>query len=109
MMSTEQDRRSVLMDQASQLRERIGRIHLHHARNEPLEADFAEAVDERANLPVLDELEGALGERLSQIDHALHRIEAGVGDCCEVCGQPIGIQRLRAMPDATRCVACAAH
>lgn len=51
--------------------------------------------------------------RRDELDRALAAID-GDGDVhgygvCERCGGPIGIERLRALPGATRCVTCAAH
>jgi RNA polymerase-binding protein DksA len=53
----------------------------------------------------LDEgLEEGAERRLEQIDAALARIEGGSFGMCEVCGRPIGIERLRAVPWATLCI-----
>jgi RNA polymerase-binding protein DksA len=47
-------------------------------------------------------------EELEQIERALQRLDAGTyGDCLQ-CGEPIALQRLRAMPAAERCAACQA-
>jgi DnaK suppressor protein len=46
--------------------------------------------------------------RLREIDDALRRAEAGLFGRCERCGEPIGRERLAALPSATRCVRCAA-
>ena len=45
-------------------------------------------------------------EMLSQIEHALERIDDGSYGVCESCGNPIGKLRLMAFPRATLCVAC---
>ena len=53
----------------------------------------------------IDETLGdATGHVLEQIDRALERLEAGTYGTCEVCGRPIGEERLRALPYATRCI-----
>jgi RNA polymerase-binding protein DksA len=44
--------------------------------------------------------------RLSEIDQALARIEAGTFGVCESCGQAIPAKRLERLPDASLCVAC---
>jgi DnaK suppressor protein len=44
---------------------------------------------------------------LHEIDAALRRIEFDVGGICLACGAPIPFARLRAMPTATTCMACA--
>ena len=41
---------------------------------------------------------------LSEIDAALGRIENGTFGTCERCGQPIGAERLEALPWATLCI-----
>jgi DnaK suppressor protein len=43
---------------------------------------------------------------VDQVQHALHRIEAGTYGICESCGKPIGKYRLQAFPRATLCLAC---
>ena len=44
---------------------------------------------------------------LHDIDNAIKRIEFDVGGICTECGAPIPIARLRAMPTAATCIACA--
>ena len=46
-------------------------------------------------------------ERLTAIDAARSRLEAGRYGICERCGQPIGADRLAARPAAPTCVRCA--
>ena len=43
---------------------------------------------------------------LSKIDEALGRIEDGSYGRCEGCGGEIGVERLRARPVTTLCIAC---
>lgn len=43
---------------------------------------------------------------LEQVNHSLHRVDAGTYGYCESCGQPIAAGRLRAFPRATLCIAC---
>lgn len=43
---------------------------------------------------------------LSKIDEAFARIEGGSYGLCEECGDQIGIERLRARPVTTLCIAC---
>ena len=47
--------------------------------------------------------------RLSDIDAALARLDAGTYGRCLDCGGPIGRARLEAIPDAARCVVCQAR
>ena len=51
-------------------------------------------------------LEESEEQHLDHIDAALKRIEEGTYGTCENCGQPIGIERLEAMPWVTLCIDC---
>lgn len=44
--------------------------------------------------------------RLQQIDAAFRRLEQGRYGLCEDCGEEIALERLEALPFATRCVDC---
>ena len=46
----------------------------------------------------------ALTARSEQVAHALRRMDEGTYGICEVCGQPIPIERLEALPSATLCI-----
>jgi len=53
----------------------------------------------------LDEgLEEGAQQTLAEIDAALARIEDGTYGTCEVCGKPIGAERLAAIPWARLCI-----
>lgn len=43
---------------------------------------------------------------LAAIDEALERIAEGTFGICESCGNPIGEERLEAIPYATKCIDC---
>jgi len=63
--------------------------------------DMASATFDRE----LDEgLEEGAQNTLRRIDAALKRIDDGTYGTCEVCGRPIGEERLRAIPWATLCI-----
>ena len=47
-------------------------------------------------------------DRLAEIEHALHKFEAGTYGLCDDCGQPIARDRLEALPYASLCVDCKA-
>jgi DnaK suppressor protein len=47
-----------------------------------------------------------LGARAQQLVHAIERLEAGTYGTCVECDSPIGLARLRAIPEATTCVSC---
>jgi RNA polymerase-binding protein DksA len=51
-------------------------------------------------------LEGNEERLLQAIDSALQRIENGTYGICQSCGQPIGAERLEALPWTTQCIDC---
>ncbi len=57
--------------------------------------------------------EGLVAQRvereLAEVDAALGRIEAGSYGTCVACGGPLGLQRLRAIPEARYCLGCSGH
>jgi DnaK suppressor protein len=79
------------------------REHLSPGR-EPLPADPAASWrDWETTAPPLSE--AALRE-LHDIDNALQRIDEGRYGNCQACGGPMGMQRIRAIPEARYCVSC---
>lgn len=69
--------------------------------------DSQERATERENDEVLERLGDSERRHLAQIQKALARIEAGTYDTCENCRNPVGAQRHAALPETTRCRACA--
>lgn len=61
---------------------------------------------ERARVSAL--LDASRG-RMTEIDRAVRRLDAADPSygTCEICGAPIGAERIIARPTATRCVGCA--
>lgn len=69
--------------------------------------DSAEQAQERENDEVVDAIGNETSLSIRVILAALERIENGTYGTCEACGEPIAEARLRAMPEATRCLGCA--
>jgi DnaK suppressor protein len=46
---------------------------------------------------------------IAKIDEAIGRIHDGTYGICETCGEPIGVDRLRARPVTTLCIDCKAE
>lgn len=46
-------------------------------------------------------------QRLAEVEKALQRFEQDVYGLCEICGQPIEIERLEALPFTCMCIHCA--
>lgn len=68
-------------------------------------ADSAQSTAERGRL--LSVLK-ALRSNLRWVERALRKIELGTYGTCESCGDPIGDERLDALPWAVLCVRCKA-
>lgn len=71
-----------------------------------LDPDFAEQAVQRENDPTLDALDERGRAALHAIRAALSRIESGHYGWCVACGSPIALARLRAEPEADRCIGC---
>jgi RNA polymerase-binding protein DksA len=97
--------RARLLSVKADLQRRIDRIH-DHARN-PLNADSAEQAAELGNVQVVSALESDAIHELTDIENALHRLDAGTYGICATCGEDISKARLEARPACAECVDCA--
>jgi RNA polymerase-binding protein DksA len=105
-MSTKPDEiRARLLSVKAELQSRIDRIH-DHARD-PLNADSAEQAAELGNVQVVAALESEAMQELTDIENALHRLDAGRYGVCAACGEDISKERLEARPASAECVDCA--
>ena len=75
-----------------------------HAANEVMdEGDFSSvATDNMIN----EEILAAQQRELEEIEEALAKIQQGSYGICEMCEEPIGIQRLKVKPFAKYCITC---
>jgi RNA polymerase-binding transcription factor DksA len=46
------------------------------------------------------------GEEIDEIEEALERLRGGTFGACDECGNPIALERLRAIPYARLCMGC---
>ncbi|MFC1864406.1 TraR/DksA family transcriptional regulator [Chloroflexota bacterium] len=51
-------------------------------------------------------LEKQTRSHLTDVEHALSKLEKGTYGLCDSCGQPIATERLEALPHASLCVSC---
>jgi len=51
-------------------------------------------------------LERRLNDALAEVEHAINKYEAGIYNICDICGQPIELARLEALPHASLCLKC---
>jgi len=66
--------------------------HLADTASETYERELDEGLEEDAQ------------DQLRQVEAALQRIEAGTYGFCSVCGKPIPVERLEAVPWTTLCI-----
>lgn len=100
--------RDRLLVRGAELRDRLARVRRDLARAvEPLPGDSADAAIVLENDEILVAIEETSMAELDRIHLALERLEAGTFALCEACGREIGAERLRAVPYASRCSACA--
>ena len=100
--------REALLTRRKELQARQERVSRHtRHREDPLPQDFAEQAVELENGETLIALDHELEAELKKIDQALARIESGTYLVCESCAEPIGEERLQALPTSTLCIACA--
>lgn len=97
---------------ADQLRVRLADL-IHRAEvieddlRHPLDKDWEEQAIDLADDEALAGVDEVLRNEIQQIRLALLRIENGTYGTCAKCGNPIGLERLKARPIATRCISCA--
>lgn len=85
-------------EEIARYREDQGQLRETTPGDEMDQARAAMAIDTHANL--IDRAES----RLRLIDDALARVDNGTYGICVDCGEPIPVERLRALPFAMRCV-----
>lgn len=100
-------RKAELERMQGELTSRLARYHAHQQRQDgALDPDFSEQAVERQNDEVVDGLEAESEQELQQVKRALLRLDQGLGDLCERCGEPINPDRLRVQPQSTLCMKC---
>ena len=79
-------------------------------RSEVAQEHFYRPEDSPAQVASARDLEFAINEHetaeLDQIDQALKRLDQGVYGICIDCGMEVATERLHALPQAARCMAC---
>ncbi len=73
------------------------------------EAEMEESAQKERISTILDRLDGRQRRELQEIDDALQRIASGDYGKCAGCGEPIPVERLRAVPMTQFCMECASE
>jgi RNA polymerase-binding protein DksA len=108
IMSNFEEVKRVLHEMLEDLDDRLARItdDVRHV-DEPVEKDFSEQVTQNENNEVQDYLGNSAKSEIEMIKQALSRIDNGEYGTCQVCGEPINIERLKIIPYSNMCVKCA--
>ncbi len=103
-----EDTKKTLSDMLEDLSERLAKItnDVKHLDG-PLDKDFAEQATQTENDQVLDYLGNSARKEIDMIKRAIARIDSGEYGVCEACGEPVGRERLKALPYSTLCIKCA--
>lgn len=107
-MSNFEEVKLVLCEMLEDLDDKLARItdDVRHTE-EPVEKDFSEQATQNENNEVLDYLGNSAKTEIELIKQALSRIDKGEYGTCQVCGEPINIERLKVIPYSNMCVKCA--
>ena len=86
-----------------------GQLALAEEELDTREIEGVENATELWDAQVLSRLSNTEVRELGDIVAAIQRVDAGTYGKCNECGGWIGRDRLAALPEATTCIACAAH
>jgi RNA polymerase-binding protein DksA len=105
--------RKRLQEERKRVKEAIDYLHEENPGNVQDETQDSTADNHPADVATVTfdrELDYSLEENeerlLEAIDAALTRIDDGTYGICSACGQPIGEERLEALPWTTQCIDC---
>ena len=108
IMKEYEEIRNHLIGMLEDLNLRLDRItkNVRHS-DVPLEKDFAEQATQNENNEVMDYLGNSARTEIEMINQAIARIDNGQYGMCQVCDEPIGKERLEAVPYSNMCIKCA--
>lgn len=105
--------RTQLQEERKRVKEAIDYLHEENPGNVQDETQDSTADNHPADVATVTfdrELDYSLEENeerlLNAIDAALTRIDDGTYGICSACGQPVGEERLEALPWTTQCIDC---
>jgi RNA polymerase-binding protein DksA len=104
-MNKHEDIAKALKARLSELTGRVAEIDSELRK--PLSADSEDRATDLENQDALEGIENSENQEIQQIGEALKRIAEGTYGVCAQCGADIDPKRLKALPNATRCISCA--
>jgi RNA polymerase-binding protein DksA len=105
-MNKHEDIAKALQARLSELTGRVAEIDSELRK--PLPADSEERATYLENQDAFEGIGNSEIQEIQQIGEALKRIAEGTYGICTQCGADIDPKRLKALPNATRCISCAA-
>lgn len=99
--------RRKLLDRRRELQTRL--ISWLRANGDTVEHSLGDTVDMASKFSEQEDawrLVTSESDAISDINHALHKLDNGTYGICELCGKPIPPMRLRVLPYASLCVPC---
>lgn len=99
--------KELLLNQRSEILNKADAFKAESALGqEPAGGDEGDMAVSELNLSLTLRLQERQAHLLQKVDRALAKIEEGSFGLCEVCEEPLNINRLRARPVANLCIAC---
>lgn len=100
------DLRSLLEQERDSLRARLSELG-SGTTGVDYDSNFADSSQVTAERGEAEALTAKLQETLTEVEHAIDKLDDATYGHCESCGQPIGAARLEAKPAARTCIDCA--
>lgn len=104
-MSGTMQTRDALSKRLSELEDQA--LRLKNDISEPMSADFEEQAVEAEDDEALLAQETMVMARIASIRAAIARVDEGRYGLCLTCGEAIAPERLKVLPEASQCIACA--
>jgi RNA polymerase-binding transcription factor DksA len=101
------DIRSTLEAEREELRGQLSGLGFGSITGDHYDPNFADSSQVTAERGEAEALATQLRATLSEVEHALGKLDAGTYGTCDNCGQPISEARLEAVPAARWCITCA--
>ncbi len=99
--------RSRLESERAELRRQLGELGFGDDGGLSYDANFADSSQVTAERGEAERLALQLRETLTDVEHALVKVDKSNYGTCEHCGRPIAPARLEAKPAARLCIDCA--
>jgi RNA polymerase-binding transcription factor DksA len=107
--ATLNDVRAALLNERDELRGQLAELGFGSSTGDHYDPNFADSSQVTAERAEVEALVGSLRESLTEVEHALGKLDTGQFGLCETCGSAIPPARLEAKPAARYCIDHAAR